>query len=230
MARMPASSTSAPATQDTPHSARERLIEVAVDLIWNASYDSVGVNEICTQAQVTKGCFYHHFESKAVLFYAASQSFSDAMRPVLDAAVSPSLSGLEQLLAMARTSCERQAAHSEGDNPVAGCPFHSTAALVGHREPLIARAGQESTELFLRYLQVIIRNLLEQGYAENARPSEQIARLVHQYYQGIMQYGRTYQSRELVERDLADGIALLIGLHPQHVPALRAAFAGNDVD
>ena len=34
---------------------RERLLETALELIWQSNYSSVGVNEICKQAGVTKG-------------------------------------------------------------------------------------------------------------------------------------------------------------------------------
>ncbi|HEC75121.1 MAG TPA: TetR/AcrR family transcriptional regulator, partial [Methylophaga aminisulfidivorans] len=33
---------------------KEKLLETALTLIWQSSYSSVGVNEICRQAGVTK--------------------------------------------------------------------------------------------------------------------------------------------------------------------------------
>lgn len=206
------------------YTARDQLLTVAIDLIWNASYESVGVNEICTRAEVTKGCFYHHFKSKAALFYAASKQYWDELKPNLDSIVSPDLNGLEQLLALAQGSCQGQREHGDSNNPVAGCPFLANAALVGHREPLAAKAGQEMSDKFLKYLAIIIANLLREGFAENRMHPLQIARLVHQYYQGVMQFGRTYQSREAVEADIADGMAQLIGLKPEYIPQLREAF------
>ncbi|WP_202899276.1 TetR/AcrR family transcriptional regulator [Kordiimonas gwangyangensis] len=51
---------------------REKLLDTAIDLIWKSNYTRVGVNEICKCAGVTKGGFYHYFETKADLFYEAS--------------------------------------------------------------------------------------------------------------------------------------------------------------
>ena len=56
-----------------PSKTREKLLETAIELVWQSNYCSVGVMEICKRAGVTKGAFYHHFESKADLFYAAAQ-------------------------------------------------------------------------------------------------------------------------------------------------------------
>ena len=80
-------------TQDT----RTRLLETALELIWQSNYNSVGVNEICKQAGVTKGGFYHHFESKASLFCEASEYYWNSVKRDLDALLSPVNTPLEQL-------------------------------------------------------------------------------------------------------------------------------------
>ncbi len=216
MAKIP---TTAPAkkTRDAQAS-RERLIDTAIELTWKNSYDSVGVNEICKQAEMTKGCFYHHFATKADLFYEASRRHFEEYKISLDAIVSPALNGLEQLQALNEFSAEKQAEHSNNDNPVAGCPFFSIGAQVGHREPLIARAAQEVTDEILPYLVIIIRNLQDQGYAEKIAEPEQLARLMYQYYQGLFLYGRVYQSYDAVKQDQPMGLAILLGLKPEYRP------------
>jgi len=42
----------------------------AIDLFCRSGYDAAGVAEICSQAGVSKGAFYHHFPSKKSLFLA----------------------------------------------------------------------------------------------------------------------------------------------------------------
>ena len=43
--------------------AKERLLQVAFDLIWQQSYGSVSVDHICKRANVKKGSFYYFFPS-----------------------------------------------------------------------------------------------------------------------------------------------------------------------
>ena len=51
--------------------AKEKLHQVASDLIWDNTYVSVSVNQICQKANVHKGSFYHFFRTKADLAIAA---------------------------------------------------------------------------------------------------------------------------------------------------------------
>jgi AcrR family transcriptional regulator len=47
---------------------KQKIIKLAGKLFAEKGYDSVGVAEICDAAEVSKGTFYHHFESKESLF------------------------------------------------------------------------------------------------------------------------------------------------------------------
>ena len=50
--------------------AKEKLLHVAFDLIWQHSYGSVSVDDICERADVKKGSFYYFFPSKSDLAVA----------------------------------------------------------------------------------------------------------------------------------------------------------------
>ena len=53
---------------------KQKLLETALDLIWENNYNCVGIVQICTQAGVTKGAFYHYFKSKSDLAAAALEA------------------------------------------------------------------------------------------------------------------------------------------------------------
>jgi len=46
---------------------KQKLLETAMELIWVSSYGSVGVDDICKRAGVSKGSFYHFFPSSPIL-------------------------------------------------------------------------------------------------------------------------------------------------------------------
>lgn len=64
--------------------ARQTLIQVGTDLFRRHGYEATTVDQICVQAGVTKGAFFHHFESKEALAEACLAAW-DAMAAAMEA-------------------------------------------------------------------------------------------------------------------------------------------------
>jgi TetR/AcrR family transcriptional regulator, transcriptional repressor for nem operon len=58
-------------------SARTRLLDAALKLIRQRGYNAVAVDDLCREAGVTKGAFFHHFSSKEALAVAATEYWSE---------------------------------------------------------------------------------------------------------------------------------------------------------
>jgi AcrR family transcriptional regulator len=54
---------------------RGRILDAAVKKFAIAGYDAASVDEICGEAGVSKGAFYHHFPSKQAVFLALMQGW-----------------------------------------------------------------------------------------------------------------------------------------------------------
>jgi AcrR family transcriptional regulator len=54
---------------------RARILDAAVKKFAVAGYDAASVDEICTEAGVSKGAFYHHFPTKQAVFLALMQGW-----------------------------------------------------------------------------------------------------------------------------------------------------------
>jgi TetR/AcrR family transcriptional regulator, transcriptional repressor for nem operon len=65
------------APQSPKRRVREKLLDAALSLIREKGYSSTSVDELCTQASVTKGAFFHHFKSKDALAIAAANYWSE---------------------------------------------------------------------------------------------------------------------------------------------------------
>ena len=61
-------------------------MEAALSVIRQKGYSSSSVDELCAQAGVTKGAFFHHFASKDSLAVAAAQHWSEVTGVLFEAA------------------------------------------------------------------------------------------------------------------------------------------------
>lgn len=66
--------------------AREKLLDAAFALIREKGYSATSVDELCAKAGVTKGAFFHHFQSKDALAVAAADRWSEVSTTFFQAA------------------------------------------------------------------------------------------------------------------------------------------------
>jgi TetR/AcrR family transcriptional repressor of nem operon len=71
---MPAESLSVETASSAP--ARQKLLGAAITLIRRNGYSATSVDDLCREAGVTKGAFFHHFASKDRLAAAAADHFT----------------------------------------------------------------------------------------------------------------------------------------------------------
>jgi AcrR family transcriptional regulator len=73
------------AKQDRAEATRQRLLDAATRSFSEHGFDGTGVATICELAQVSKGAFYHHFESKQAIFLALMQEWLGGLDDQLNA-------------------------------------------------------------------------------------------------------------------------------------------------
>jgi TetR/AcrR family transcriptional repressor of nem operon len=59
------------------HSSKTKLLDAALTVIRTKGYAATTVDDICHEAGVTKGSFFHHFKSKDELALGAAEHFSE---------------------------------------------------------------------------------------------------------------------------------------------------------
>src|SRR6266436_2846991 len=75
---------------------KERLLDAAMDLIWENSYGATSVDAICDRAGAKKGSFYYFFKSKSELAAAALEDCWNKKRAEMDSIFSPTVPPLER--------------------------------------------------------------------------------------------------------------------------------------
>ena len=77
--------------------AKDRLMDAVRELIWEGSYGSTTIDQICEKAGVKKGSFYYFFDSKTDLAIAALDAEWVVRRAELDSIFSPMVPPLERV-------------------------------------------------------------------------------------------------------------------------------------
>jgi TetR/AcrR family transcriptional regulator, transcriptional repressor for nem operon len=62
---------------DAPHHSKAKLLDATLDVVRRRGYSATRVEDICAAAGVTKGSFFHHFDSKDDLALAAADRWRE---------------------------------------------------------------------------------------------------------------------------------------------------------
>jgi TetR/AcrR family transcriptional repressor of nem operon len=170
--------------------ARQRLLKAASDLLWEKSYHSVTVDEVCARAGVRKGSLYHFFDSKSALAVAALQHLWDTVaKPAYEESFSklnPPLMRIMCFLDWLERSQREKHRHLA---KVLGWPFFNLGCELGDREPVIAGKLCEIESAELRHFEFAIRDAVAQKAIEPCFPRAE-ARSLRAAMQGILARAR----------------------------------------
>ena len=197
--------------------ARERLVQAAIDLIWQTSYGAVGVDAICEAAGVKKGSFYHFFASKDDLVVAALDAHWHGRRLDLDRIFSPSVAPLDRLGEYFTYVFERQVAVRKKYGRVLGCFHNSVGTECIQEAPVIAAKVQEVLSMFMLYFETALRDAQAQGLLRRDDPAV-VARTLYAFVQGALAQARIHDDPQLLRGLPESGFALL-GLSTQKTPS-----------
>jgi len=82
---------------------RDAFLDVAQRLVETKGYEAMSIQDVLEALEVSKGAFYHYFDSKQALLEAVVERFADgamaAMAPVLNDPKLPALEKLERVFA-----------------------------------------------------------------------------------------------------------------------------------
>ena len=142
---------------------KEKLLQVGFDLIWDSSYGSVSVDDICKRAGINKGSFYHFFPSKADLVAAAYEEHWKEKRPEMDRIFSPQVPPLERIHNFYQYIYETQKEKSEQYGHVCGCPYASVGSEIATLDEKIRAKSEHLMNSGRKYVESAIADAIREG-------------------------------------------------------------------
>ncbi|MEZ4648326.1 MAG: TetR/AcrR family transcriptional regulator [Candidatus Eisenbacteria bacterium] len=73
-------------TSPGPHPSRTKLLDASLHVIRSRGYSATRIEDVCAEAGLTKGSFFHHFRTKEELAVAAADHFGRMAEGVFAAA------------------------------------------------------------------------------------------------------------------------------------------------
>lgn len=177
--------------------AKERLTDAALRMIWSHSYGATSVDAICDKAKVKKGSFYYFFKSKCDLAVAALDADWKGERAQLDTIFSPTVPPLERLRRYFEYSFEHLQKVKEECGAVLGCPLSALGSEVCTQETALREKIQEILGRKLSYFESAIRDAHAEGFIV-APDAKAKAKTLFMFVQGALTQARIQNNLELL--------------------------------
>ncbi len=191
--------------------AKERLLDAALDLIWERSYGVVTIDAICEKAGVKKGSFYYFFESKSALAVEALEAdWHDRGQAKWDEMFSASVAPVERILTFFTNAYEAQVRVKQEHGQVLGCPCFSVGSETSTQDEAIRLKAQEILQRQIRYFESAIRDGQADGSIKAGDPSGK-AKCLFALFEGSLGQARIQNDLEFL-RVLPGTVADLLGV------------------
>ena len=195
--------------------AKENIIQSAIELIGRRNYNDVGVQEICNQAGVKKGSFYHFFPSKSELTITAlDRMWSDFKAGMLDPVYNSDLSAKQKFETLILKSQEYQKADTECKGCVTGCSIGNLALELSTQDQAIRQKIESIFKEWAGYLEKMIIDSVNEGDLPGDTDPKLTAEAILAYLEGIALLSKTFNDPDVLGR-LSEGFAELCIRHKE---------------
>src|SRR5215475_4370118 len=186
---------------------KERLMEAAMDLMWQNGYGAASVDAICEHARAKKGSFYYFFKSKSELAAAALEADWNKKRVEMDSIFSPTVPPLERFDRYFDFVYGRLAEVQKKCGSILGCPFVSVGSEVSTQDQVVRETIDRIMDRKLQFFVSAARDAAAQELIV-ARDSEAKARALFACYQGTVAQARIQNDVELLRgfKDVAKDV------------------------
>ncbi len=184
---------------------REKILESAVQLFLEEGFEATSVNDICKHAGVSKGSFYHYFETKQVLFLSLMENWSGrVMQSVLGEPITEDSNAKDVLIQMPYQFNMAFAAVPRG------FPMLVDFWRQAMSDPAIWKTAMEPYRYFMGFFMRIIETGQLDGSIRKDIDSEILARLLVAVSMGYLLEAAFNQEKADWSALTSEGLSLLL--------------------
>ena len=184
---------------------REKILQSAVQLFLGDGYEATSVNDICKHAGVSKGSFYHYFETKQVLFLSLMENWSGrVMQSVLGEPITEDSNAKDVLIQMPYQFNMAFAAVPRG------FPMLVDFWRQAMADPAIWKTAVEPYRYFMGFFMRIIETGQQDGSIRKEIDSEILARLLVAVAMGYLLEAAFDQEKADWSALTSEGLVLLL--------------------
>jgi len=187
-------------------------LDSAQQLMYSRSYSDVGVQEICKDAKVQKGSFYHFFPSKSALTVEVLEQLKMQMiENILLPAFAKDLTPAKRFERFIEYAYQYQVQLKEEYGYVLGCPMGNIALEMSTQDETIRKKVELLFESIFEVFVDVLEDARAAGELENNSDINELAQAALAYGEGVLMLAKTRNDPELIKR-LLPKVADLIGL------------------
>lgn len=197
-----------------PAETREKLVASTVRLILQQGFAATTVDQICAEAGVTKGSFFHHFENKDAIGQAAVAwwgAFGTALYE--EAWKDKGLDPLEHLHRMFAI----MSGFTERENEVCTCVVGMMSQETAQSHPVIRQKCEEQLDLWTENVAKMLAAAKRKHTPVSDFAPEEVAWFLNSLWQGSMLIAKTRRKPEMIRRNLEMARTYVDSLFPASV-------------
>lgn len=180
---------------------KQKILDTAATLFYMQSYTAVGVATICKEAGVSKGSFFHFFNSKQDLALAVLDQFSSQLGATLvaDSIASSSLPPMERLDRFITMLYEAQKMYVDETGHLPGCPFGNMAMEQATQDEVLRKKVEECLTGLIQPLQRVVADAVKSGDLP-AVDEEATADAMLSYIEGIQLIAKSRNDADIIRK------------------------------
>ncbi len=190
---------------------RQRLLDSAQQLMYSRSYSDVGVQEICNNAKVQKGSFYHFFASKSALTVEVLEQLKMQMiESILMPAFAKDLTPSRRFERFIDYAYQHQVQIKEEYGYVLGCPMGNIALEMSTQDETIRKKVETLFESIFYVFVDVLDDAKIAGELDADADTTELAQVCLAYGEGVLLIAKTKNDPEVVKQ-LLPYVSKLIG-------------------